>query len=85
MWKVLYQYKEKLKLRRIGYGKLKAKEYSDKNSDNLLMGEKFEIYLKNSVAWCGINLSGQKQGQLDDWFAHGNENSGFMKSVQVLE
>jgi hypothetical protein len=81
MWKVLYQYKEKLKLCRIGYGKMKAKEYTDKNSDKVLMGEKIKIYRKNSMAWCGINSSGQKQGHLAGWFAHGNEHSGFMKFV----
>jgi hypothetical protein len=29
---------------------MKAKEYTDKNSDKVLMGEKIKIYRKNSMA-----------------------------------
>jgi hypothetical protein len=32
-----------------------------------------------------INSSGQKQAQLANWCAHGNERLGFTKFVQVLE
>jgi hypothetical protein len=40
---------------------------------------------RNRVDSCGLDSSGSGQGQVVDYFKHGNENSGLIKGREFLD